>query len=610
MNIKNKGDEKNRLLLTPLQQGILFQTHYEEEDLILYHNQVIMELNELVNASFLESAIQQTIQRYATLRCGFSLEESTALIHPKVPFKLAQADYSSFSEEQQKKRIKHHILKDKKRPFDLKKPPLMRFKLIQLNSEKFQLVLTYHHIAFGGNGTLAIIKDLFTYYDALLGKPIALPAPLDDCERYMSALKMFDHQQAKTYWQTLLNDYDEPCKLPEKLNKPLAQASEHRAVSFDLGENSLEIRKFCRSHSITPNLFFHLVWGLLLQYYCDRDHIVFGISKEFPKRDIGNQAGLFFNTLPISLRFTENTSIEHIIEQLREQHHQISKYLYTPLHQIKALTPLSPLESLFYSMIDFKTYSPNAYLLLEYPYWENRNIYFESNNEYPLFVEVYGTEKSFLGRITYQAKNFDADFIDQIMHHFENIITQLISLDSNYLTNNISPLTETEKNILIKDWNQTQHSDGEHTSDLFSLFEHVALKHPNNLAFIDKDQELTYIVAYAQVNHITNYLRACGVSNINDRVILCLPRCNTFPMTVLALQKLQATYIPLDTEMPHARMQAIIEDCKPVLMLSTPALFTHFKDVLPKNMLQLSVESFKKKITKQQTLSPLQQIKT
>lgn len=584
------------LLLTPLQQGILFQTHYEENR-ALYHNRTIIDLCEAVHYPFMQLAVQQVVDHYEALRSSFSLSESVALVHPKVKMRLTRADYSHLSEAAQKKRIEQYFFQDERNSFNLEKPPLIRFRLVQLGEKKFQLLITYHHIIFGGNCAVAMIRDLLTYYDILLGRPFSPPPPLDDCTRYISALKAFNFEEAKPYWQNLLGSYSEPCRLPENLEKFAEQTLSHSSLSFSLAHNSEKIKTFCRSQRITPNLFFDLAWGLLLQYYCDKDQVVFGITKEFPQKDTGNQGGLFFNTLPISLHFAENVSIKQLIEQLKEQHHKISDYIYTPLYKIKALTSLSPLENLFYSVIDFKIYSPNAYLLLHYSDWEdNRNVRFESPTEYPVLIEIYGEKIGFFGRITYQSKSFSSDFIEQIARHYQHIVHELICLDVNTLLADISPLTAAEKNILLQDWSGADCLSVEQPSDdLFSLFEQTALKYPDRIALVDKTKELTYRMMYQQINTLADQLMDLGINQVNTRIIFCLPRCHLFSLILMALKKLRATYIPVDPEIPEARMAFIIQDCQPVAIISTLVLLEKLQKILPKNIQQIAIENLKEK---------------
>ncbi|WP_280413928.1 non-ribosomal peptide synthetase [Nocardia carnea] len=75
----------------------------------------------------------------------------------------------------------------------------------------------------------------------------------------------------------------------------------------------------------------------------------------------------------------------------------------------------------------------------------------------------------------------------------------------------------------------------------------------------------------AQVYRLVRYLRDQGVRP-GDRVGVALPRTADLVVALLAVWRAGATYLPLDPEHPAARLQTMIDDSSPVLVLTDNAL--------------------------------------
>ena len=64
---------------------------------------------------------------------------------------------------------------DRRRGFDLARPPLLRLALHRLKDDHYQFVWTSHHILIDGRSRQILLEELFAIYDALAtGTPPAL----------------------------------------------------------------------------------------------------------------------------------------------------------------------------------------------------------------------------------------------------------------------------------------------------------------------------------------------------------------------------------------------------------------------------------------------------
>ena len=79
--------------------------------------------------------------------------------------------------------------------------------------------------------------------------------------------------------------------------------------------------------------------------------------------------------------------------------------------------------------------------------------------------------------------------------------------------------------------------------------------------------QLTYRELERQTNQLAGKLQSIGVKP-GSRVAVCLPRGANELMTILAALKLGATYVPIDGGHPPERIQIILDDAAPEVLVS------------------------------------------
>ena len=91
------------------------------------------------------------------------------------------------------------------------------------------------------------------------------------------------------------------------------------------------------------------------------------------------------------------------------------------------------------------------------------------------------------------------------------------------------------------------------------LFEKQMLETPDNPAVIYNENILTYRELNNKANSLASKLMVLGVKK-GDRIVILCNRNTDFFVTILAVSKLGAVYVPIDTSYPRRRIEYIIED--------------------------------------------------
>lgn len=96
---------------------------------------------------------------------------------------------------------------------------------------------------------------------------------------------------------------------------------------------------------------------------------------------------------------------------------------------------------------------------------------------------------------------------------------------------------------------------------LHDIFQIQVLLHPNRPAVRDGDRILTYAELDAAANQLERWLRQHGVER-GKFVAFCLPRSPEVYITMLAILKSGAAYVPLDPQYPIERLRFILQDAQ------------------------------------------------
>jgi len=103
---------------------------------------------------------------------------------------------------------------------------------------------------------------------------------------------------------------------------------------------------------------------------------------------------------------------------------------------------------------------------------------------------------------------------------------------------------------------------------LSALVAEQAAKTPHAPALADAQHHLTYREMREQVVALANQLRARGVKP-GDSVAVALPRSVFLTLALHAIVEAGAAWLPLDTGYPDDRLQMMLEDARPSLLITT-----------------------------------------
>ncbi|MET1077087.1 MAG: amino acid adenylation domain-containing protein, partial [Pseudomonas sp.] len=130
-----------------------------------------------------------------------------------------------------------------------------------------------------------------------------------------------------------------------------------------------------------------------------------------------------------------------------------------------------------------------------------------------------------------------------------------------------------ERQRVLQDFNRPR-LEAAATPPVHRLFEDQVALRPLAIALEYQGQRLSYAMLNQQANQLARHLRGLGVRP-DDRVAICLERGPAMVLALLATLKAGAGYVPLDPLYPRERLQHLLHDSRPRVLVSQLALDPH-----------------------------------
>lgn len=127
------------------------------------------------------------------------------------------------------------------------------------------------------------------------------------------------------------------------------------------------------------------------------------------------------------------------------------------------------------------------------------------------------------------------------------------------------PMSKAERELVLYKFNDTA---GEYARDktLHQEFEEQALRHPENLAIVYEDRQLTYGELNRRANQLATHLRGMGVER-GTIVGIMLERSPEMMVGIMGILKAGGAYLPVDPAYPAERIEYILQDSGTAFLL-------------------------------------------
>ena len=582
MTIMRENNIDSTHPLTPMQMGMLIDQLIDPGSDI-YFQQVVASTHNQLDIIAFQKAWERVIERHSVLRTSFrweGIEEPIQEIHTIVNLPFEYQDWRALSSLEQESKFNNYLEADKQTGFDLRTTPVLRIALFRMGDAEYRAIFSSHHIILDGRGWDIMLTDFAVYYTAFCkGEDVRLDPALPFHE-HVSWLQEKDFADSETFWRELLQGFTAPVEIPTNSfgKKDQGQRTGRGLESIQLPESTTSALKiFAKQNNLTLNTIFQAAWALLLSHYCNEEDVVFGAVRACRHSTIKGGidiAGCFINTLPVRVRISPEQFLIPWLQELREQHLAVRPHEQTPLSQILEWSQIPRPTPIFESIVVYNHLTMLSSLRNQHEFWNTWDIKTYDDNEFPIVIHGTGGDSLALS-ITYQRSRIDDVASLQILHHLSNLL-EAIANGHDIPIGSLPFITESEKNKILVDWNDTK-TDYNLDTCLHEIFENQVEKTPNSLAVRYENTRLTYQELNCRANQLAHHLIKCGVGP-ETLVGVYLERSLELIIALYGILKAGGAYVPLDPEYPTERVDFMLQDTQMPILLTQERLLSRLPE--------------------------------
>ncbi|QLE70304.1 amino acid adenylation domain-containing protein [Streptomyces rectiverticillatus] len=554
--------------LTSMQEGLLFHALYDRTGVDVYAGQLIFDVRGVLEVPLLRSAVQALLERHPNLRAGFPQLDSgqpVQVIPQDVALPWKEIDLSGTGGSEAEAEVEAEVMRraavERASRFDLSRPPLLRFALLRLGPGHHRLIMTSHHILLDGWSFPILEQELTALYAG--GRDTAVLPPATPYRDYLAWLAGRDQQAAEMAWGEALAGLSGPTRLAPVDSRRDPVVPER--TSFTLSrELTAALHDLARGNGLTLNTVVQGAWGVLLSRMSGDMDVVFGSVVSGRPPDIPRvetMVGLFINMVPVRVRLDPAESLIGMLTRLQHEQSALTPHQHFGLARIHRLTGIS---ELFDTVVVFESYprphdtGPGPGGLQITP------VSGRAATHYPLTLAINPGPELRL-RLDYRNDLFEHSDIDNLTTRLTRILEVLVTTHADQPLSKVDFLTATERQQILAEWNDTGCALPAVT--LPDLFEEQVARAPGNTALVFGDASLTYGEADARANRLAHHLIALGAGP--ERVVaVALPRSSDLVVVLLAVLKSGAAYLPLDLDQPRRRLEFVLGDIDPSLVVT------------------------------------------
>ncbi len=557
-NIIKKHKEASSYPVSSAQRRIFYTVNMEKEN-TAYNTPFGIIFYNKPDIKKLEEAFRKVLNSHDAFKTYFVLENNDVVqkLVPKVDFTLKTCNYKN----------DNFIT-----AFDLSKAPLLHAELDHYDN-KYLLQLDIHHIICDGSSIAIFMKELCNLYNGNEVKHSKI-----DYIDYAVSEKI--NEDDEKYWLNQFKDEVPILNMPTEFERSSIKSYDGNNVYLTL-DNSSDISNLCKKYNVTPYMFLLSCFYILLYKYTMQNDLVIGtpvIGRNNP--DLSNVIGMFVNTLAIRQNIQSTNKFSDFLNLVKNNCLNAYNHQSYPFDEL--VKKLNVVRSSSHSPVFDVLFTYESEGVPEFHFDNSKVDYYVPQNNTSKFdfsLEITPKNNGFKLRLEYCTKLFSKRFMENLLDCYNNIIKSVIS-------NNDIQISQIQMLSNIPNIYPTL--DYPKEDRIIDMFERQVSKTPDRIALVFGEEKYTYKELQEKVNKLAYHLHSLGD---NEVIGILMDRSANIIISMLAILKSGAGYLPIDPTYPEERIKYIIEDSKVNIILTE----NKYKDIIPVKAVLVDDENIYKK---------------
>ncbi|MBY0291219.1 MAG: amino acid adenylation domain-containing protein [Mycobacteriaceae bacterium] len=536
----------------------------------------------------LGQALADVVGRHESLRTLFPAADPQQLVVPaeQADFGWQVIDAGDWPTD----RLTEAIDEVAQHAFDLAAEIPLRATLFRIADDEHVMAIVLHHIAADGWSITPLARDLeMAYASRCAGQaPDWAPLPVQYVDYTLwqrEQLGDLDDPNSAiaaqvAYWEQALAGMPERIDLPT--DRPYPSVADNRGGRIVVdwpAELHERIAQVAREHNATSFMVVQAALAMVLSRISGSSDVAVG----FPvagRRDpaLDELVGFFVNTLALRVELSGNPSVADLLTQVRAR--SVAAYEHQDVPFEVLVERLNPTRNL--------THHPLVQVMLAWQNNQPTTLALGDAQATPMPIDTRtvrmdlaftlaerwsadGALAGIGGEVEFRTDVFDAATIEVLV---ERLLRALVAMtaDPNRLLSSIDLLDAGERAQLDGWANRAVLTRSADVSvSIPTLFALQVQRAPAAVAISGGGDSWTYRELDTASERLAHRLVTYGVGP-GSSVALLLPRSSQAVVAMLAVLKCGASYVPIDAGVPDARIEFVLGDAAPVVVLTTAGL--------------------------------------
>jgi len=554
--------------LAPLQEGLLFHHLLDANRGDPYVRSTLVSLSSRERLEEFIQALQHVIDRHDALR--------TAVLWEGLPYplqvvwrhaSLILTDFELDSRRDTTAQLEQRMAPGRYR-LDLQEAPLMRLEIAaDPHSAQWYAVLRTHHLVCDNVSSHLLICEVM---ECLEGRAHCLPQPV--AYRNHVARVLFDERSSdmEAFFSFKLKDINEPTA-PFGILDVHGDGSRTDTVSQALDPALAErIRRQAGRIAVSAATLFHAAWAVVVSRTSGRKDVVFGsvlLGRLQGHAGAQQVLGMFINTLPLRLSLQSVTARE-LVEQTQRELVELLDREQTSLAVAQRCSGVGGSTPLFSTLLNYRRAVQGEVLG-----WSDAAgievLDNQGGTNYPILLSVDDALEGFVLTMETDPRIDARRMIGYVCMALQSLVEALETSPAKP-ARSLPVVPPSERHELLEQFHRPQAVYSQEEL-IHERFEAQVERAPNAVAVVYEDESLTYGELNARANQVAHYLRDQGVG-ADQLVGICVERGLEMVVGLLGILKAGGAYVPLDPSYPIERLQYLLADAAPKVLLTQSRL--------------------------------------
>ncbi|ATB42099.1 non-ribosomal peptide synthetase [Cystobacter fuscus] len=560
-------------------------------DSTAYHVVRAVRISSPLDVPALERAFQTLVARHASLRAVFP-EEQGAPVQRFVAWPgsvLHVEDASGWSESALEARLDAEA----RRPFDLAQGPLMRVLLFSRGADSHVLLLAIHHLVTDFWSLAVMVEELGALYSAETGGtsavlPPGAPEPVAAIQALSARLAGPRGEALRAFWGSRLGGELPALALPLDHPRPRLQSFRGDSLPFHVGpETTARVKALAREHGATSYMVLLAAFFAFLRRYTGQEDLLVGSPTAGRARpELARLVGYLVNPVALRASLPPGLSFAQLISQVRTTVLEALEHQEWPFARlVEQLQPSrepgrSPLfQAMFVLQRGHLPGDPGPLsafalgeagarmrlgpLTLESLPVSTRGAAFD------LTLMMAETGEGLGGSWEYCSDLFEPSTAARMARHFVSLLASLVESPERPVE--AAELLDAEERArVLGSWSEGPRVDVAE-GNLAGLLMERARRSPGQEALVCGAERLDYRELEARARRLGHRLRREGVGP-EVRVGVLLERGVDVGVAFWGVQLAGGVYVPLDAVQPRERLEWMVEDSRPLVVVTRAGL--------------------------------------